>query len=59
MQLTGTLALGWMWLRLASAAKPQLEAGEGDRAFLRAKLSTARFYAEQQLPMCIALRQRI
>ena len=59
MQLTGTLALGWMWLRLASVAKAQLDAGESDAAFLQAKLATARFYAEQQLPLCTALRHRV
>ncbi|MES2700278.1 MAG: acyl-CoA dehydrogenase C-terminal domain-containing protein [Pseudomonadota bacterium] len=59
MQLIGTLALGWMWLRLASVAQAQLAAGEGDASFLQAKLATARFYAEQQLPLCTTLRQRV
>jgi alkylation response protein AidB-like acyl-CoA dehydrogenase len=59
MQLTGTLALGWMWLRLVTVAKAKLDAGEGDAAFLQAKLATARFYAEQQLPLCTALRHRV
>jgi alkylation response protein AidB-like acyl-CoA dehydrogenase len=59
MQLVGTLALGWMWLRLASVATEQLTAGEGDMAFLQTKLALARFYAEQQLPLCTTLRQRV
>jgi hypothetical protein len=59
MQLVGTLALGWMWLRLAVVAYNQLAAGEGAKAFLEAKLATARFYAEQQLPLCTTLRQRV
>ncbi|MFC3096476.1 acyl-CoA dehydrogenase C-terminal domain-containing protein [Alteraurantiacibacter palmitatis] len=59
MQLIGTLAVGWAWLRLASTAQGLLAAGEGDAAFLEAKLATARFYAEQQLPLCTTLRHRV
>ncbi len=59
MQMVGTLALGWMWLRLSSVAAEQLAAGEGDASFMQAKLALARFYAEQQLPLCSALRQRV
>ncbi len=59
MQLVGILALGWSWLRLAEAARAQMAAGEGDQAFLEAKLVTARYYAEQQLPLCTALRHRV
>jgi alkylation response protein AidB-like acyl-CoA dehydrogenase len=59
MQLIGTLALGWSWLKLATVAHEQLAAGEGDKAFLEAKLVTAQFYAEQQLPLCTALRHRV
>ncbi|MFC3099484.1 acyl-CoA dehydrogenase C-terminal domain-containing protein [Altererythrobacter lauratis] len=59
LQLIGTLAVGWAWLQLASTAKAMLDAGEGDAAFLEAKLATARFYAEQQLPLCTALRHRV
>ncbi|TIX50103.1 acyl-CoA dehydrogenase C-terminal domain-containing protein [Alteraurantiacibacter aquimixticola] len=59
MQLVGTLAVGWMWLRLSKVAKEKRDAGEGDAAFLEAKLATARFYAEQQLPLCTALRHRV
>ena len=59
MQLMGVLTLGWMWLRLATVAQAQLAAGEGDAGFMQAKLATARFYAEQQLPLCSALRHRV
>lgn len=59
MQLIGTLAVGWMWLRIAKLAQEQLDAGEGDAAFMQAKLATARFYAEQQLPLCTTLRHRV
>ena len=59
MELMGTLALGLMWLRQAQAASAGLESGEGDTAFYRAKLTTARFYAENFLPQATALRHRV
>ena len=59
MHLTGYVAVGLMWLRMAAAAARLLNAGEGDAAFLEAKLVTARFYAERMLPMTGALRRQI
>lgn len=59
MQLIGTLSLGWAWLQLAATAQAMLAAGEGDARFLETKLATARFYAEQQLPLCSGLRHRV
>jgi len=58
MELAGTLALGLMWLRMARTAADKLAAGEGDPAFYEAKLVTARFYAEQRLPLATAYRHR-
>jgi hypothetical protein len=54
MHLIGTLALGWMWLRMAQAA-----AGKAGDPFYSAKLATARFYAERWLPECAALTRKI
>jgi hypothetical protein len=54
MQLIGTLAVGWMWLRMAQIA----EGREGD-PFYAAKLVTARYYAERSLPDCAVLRRKI
>ena len=59
MHLMGVVALGLMWLRMASAAQALLEAGEGDAAFLEAKLVTARYFAERVLPEAGALRRKI
>ena len=59
MELTGLVAVGMMWLRMATAASKALAAGEGDGAFLEAKLVTARFYAERLLPDAGALRRKI
>jgi alkylation response protein AidB-like acyl-CoA dehydrogenase len=59
MQLTGLVAVGLMWLRMARAAQAALVAGGGDTAFLEAKLVTARFYGERFLPDAGALRRKI
>jgi alkylation response protein AidB-like acyl-CoA dehydrogenase len=54
MELIGTLAIGWMWLRMAEIA-----AGKGDDPFYAAKLVTARYYAERWLPDCATLTRKI
>ena len=59
MHLLGLVATGLMWLDMAAAAARLREAGEGDAAFLDAKLVTARFYAERLLPGTAALRRQI
>ena len=59
MHLTGLVATGLMWLRMASAAARLKAAGEGDAAFLDAKLVTARYYAARILPETGALRRKI
>jgi alkylation response protein AidB-like acyl-CoA dehydrogenase len=59
MQLTGTVALGLMWLRMADAAAAALAEGAEDAKFYEAKLVTARFYAERFLPDAPALRRKI
>jgi hypothetical protein len=59
MDLMGLVSLGWMWLKMASAAQRALDGGGEDRPFLEAKLTTARFYAERELPLAKALRRKI
>jgi alkylation response protein AidB-like acyl-CoA dehydrogenase len=59
MHLMGIVAVGLMWLRMAAAATRLKGSGEGDQAFLNAKLITARFYAERILPNTGALRRQI
>ena len=59
MHIMGIAALGLMWLRMANAATTAIAAGEGDRAFLDAKLVTARFFAERIIPDAGALRRKI
>ena len=59
MHLMGIVAVGLMWLRMAAAAAKLKAAGEGDAAFLDAKLTTARYYAERIMPDAGALRRKI
>jgi alkylation response protein AidB-like acyl-CoA dehydrogenase len=59
MHLMGIVAVGLMWLRMAAAAATLKAAGEGDTAFLDAKLTTARYFAERIMPDAGALRRKI
>lgn len=59
LHLTGIVSLGLMWLRMATAAHAQLAMGQGDKAFLEAKLVTARFFAERIMPDAGSLRRKI
>jgi alkylation response protein AidB-like acyl-CoA dehydrogenase len=59
MHLMGIVAVGLMWLRMAVAATKLKAAGEGDPAFLDAKLVTARYFAERIMPEAGALRRKI
>jgi 3-(methylsulfanyl)propanoyl-CoA dehydrogenase len=51
--------LGWMWLKMAAASSRALAEGAEDAGFHEAKLTTARFYAERELPLSTALRRKI
>src|SRR4030095_7877578 len=57
--LWGITAGGWQMGRAALIAHEQLASGKGDAEFLRAKIATARFYAENLLPEADALAQSI
>jgi alkylation response protein AidB-like acyl-CoA dehydrogenase len=59
MHIMGIVSLGLMWLRMATAAKAKLAAGEGNTSFLEAKLGTARYFAERIMPETGALRRKI
>lgn len=54
LQLIGVVAVGWMWLRLATAALRDAE-----EPFCAAKLATARHYALHVLPQTVALRRKV
>jgi len=55
LRMMGVTLGGWLLARQALVAAAQLKAGTGDPAFLKAKINTARFYAEQILPQVGAL----
>lgn len=59
LKLFGTVAGGWQMARAALIAKNRLDAGSDDFDFYRAKLGTARFYAEHILPLAQAYRHEI
>ena len=59
MDLMGLVSLGWMWLKMAAASRRALDDGADDLPFHDAKLVTARFYAERELPLSTALRRKI
>jgi hypothetical protein len=55
LRMCGIVTGGWLLARSAQAAAWALDAGQGDSDFLRQKLITARFYAEQLLPQAAGL----
>ena len=59
MELMGVVSLGWMWLKMAAASARALADGAEDRPFHEAKLVTAQFYAQRELPQSTALRRKI
>ena len=59
LKLFGTVAGGWQMARAALIAKNNLDGNIGDTDFYRAKIATARFYAEHVLPLAGAFRRQI
>ncbi|MFW2404024.1 MAG: acyl-CoA dehydrogenase C-terminal domain-containing protein [Gammaproteobacteria bacterium] len=59
LMLAGSLLGGWHLGRAAVIAADRLDAGTDDSDFYEAKIVTARFYAEQVLPLTTAYRRAI
>ncbi len=59
LMLAGNLMAGWQLARALLIAEAQLAAGEADRAFLTAKVATARFYADHLLSRVPGTRDAI
>ncbi|GGE17007.1 acyl-CoA dehydrogenase [Polymorphobacter glacialis] len=55
LRMMGLTLGGWLLAKQALTAAAYLASGNGDPAFLTAKITTARFYAEQILPQVAAL----
>ena len=49
LHLLGSVCGGWLMARTALAARQCVDRGEGSARFMRAKIITARFYADQIL----------
>jgi alkylation response protein AidB-like acyl-CoA dehydrogenase len=56
LKLCGVVFGGWQMARAALAAQARLARGEGDAAFLKAKITTGRFFADHHLSQAPALR---
>ena len=59
LHLAVTVCGGWLMARAALAAAGYLDRAEGDQAFYRAKIATARFYADQMLPQAAAYGETV
>ena len=59
LKLFGVVAGGWQMARAALIAKRRLDEGAEDYDFYRAKIGTARFYAEHILPLAYSCVQEI
>jgi hypothetical protein len=59
LKLAGIVLGGWQMARAALVAQQRLDAGEGDPAFYRAKIATARFFADHILSQAAGLRHAI
>ncbi|RRD57087.1 acyl-CoA dehydrogenase [Comamonadaceae bacterium OH2545_COT-014] len=59
LMLTGNLVAGWQLARALLVAEKQLASGSGDTAFMKAKVATARFYADHILSRATSVREAI
>jgi len=59
LELAGVVAGGWQMARAALAAQRGLRADGADAAFLRAKIATARFYADHVLTRAAGLAHTV
>ncbi|MBC7956712.1 MAG: acyl-CoA dehydrogenase, partial [Cytophagales bacterium] len=59
LMLAGNVMAGWQLARALLVAESQLKTGEGDAAFLTAKVITARFYADHILSRVPGVRDAI
>ncbi|MEX0767413.1 MAG: acyl-CoA dehydrogenase [Microthrixaceae bacterium] len=55
LRIFGTVTGGWLLAQQALSAQAEIDAGSEDLEYLRAKITTARFYAEQILPQAAGL----
>jgi len=59
LRLMALTVIAYLWSRMAYAAQARIASGEGDSAFLQAKLVSARYYYEKLLPETLWLARDI
>ncbi|MDP8919546.1 MAG: acyl-CoA dehydrogenase C-terminal domain-containing protein, partial [Pseudomonadota bacterium] len=59
MHLFGTVAMGYMWAKMAKAAQGKKAEGNGVAAKMDAKLLTGRFFMEREMPVTATRLARI
>jgi alkylation response protein AidB-like acyl-CoA dehydrogenase len=59
LKLAGIVLGGWQMARAALVAVDKLKAGDGDAQFYKAKIATARFYADHVLTQASSLRAAV
>jgi acyl-CoA dehydrogenase len=59
LKLMGVVAGGWQMAIASSVSQEKLSSGNADKAFLEAKIVTARFYAENVLVQASGLRDMV
>jgi hypothetical protein len=59
LKMTGITCGGWQMARAALVAEAQLKAGKGDAEFLKAKITTARFFADHFMSQVAGIRDSI
>jgi len=59
LKLAGIVLGGWQMARAAVVAQQKLDAGAGDAQFYKAKIGTARFFADHILSQAPGLRAAI
>ena len=59
LQLMGVVTLGWMWLKMVQVSGPLAANGSAERDFHEAKLITASFFAQRELPLAAGYRKQV
>ena len=58
LRMMGTVAIGYMWARMARVSLDQLAQGTDEEAFYKMKLNTARYYMGRVMPDTASLKAR-
>jgi len=59
LRMMGIVVTAWMWGRMAKVANAKLAAGQGDAAFYKGKITSAKYWMERMIPECPMLLERI